>query len=153
MPTRPRSMPGEDRAPPDSSSNATDAPPARTGAGARTGDGWITPLATMTPTAIGRSYIGPSFRTSAGARLIKVRPAGMGYPELPIADRTRSRDSFTAASGRPTTISFGICVSSRSTSISTGCASIPWSRKLRTLGIIPNKIPNAEHKSTRLFGF
>jgi len=51
---------------------------------------------------IGRSKLGPSFLTSAGAKLIVVRPNVKVNPELMSAVITRSRDSFTAASGSPT---------------------------------------------------
>ena len=53
-----------------------------------------------TPIAIGRSSAGPSFFTSAGARLISIAWAGNAYPELIIARRTRSIDSFTAVCGK-----------------------------------------------------
>ncbi len=60
------------------------------------------PAATMIPTAIGRSYVGPSLRRSAGARLTMMRPFGKRNAEFLIADSTRSFASFTAASGSPT---------------------------------------------------
>src|SRR5207237_4336626 len=56
----------------------------------------------MIPTAIGRSYVGPSLRRSAGARLTMMRPLGKRNAEFLIADSTRSFASFTAASGSPT---------------------------------------------------
>ena len=59
-------------------------------------------LAATMPMAMGRSKLGPSFFTSAGARLIVVRPKVKLKPELVSAVITRSRDSFTAASGKPT---------------------------------------------------
>ena len=62
----------------------------------------ICSLAASIPRAMGRSKLGPSFFTSAGARLMVVRPMGNLKPELASAVVTRSRDSFTAASGRPT---------------------------------------------------
>ena len=46
--------------------------------------------------------MGPSFRLSAGARFMVMRPTGKSNPQLRRAERTLSRDSFTAASGRPT---------------------------------------------------
>jgi hypothetical protein len=56
------------------------------------------------PRAIGRSKIGPSFRTSAGARLIVIRfPLGQRNALLQFAEVTRSLLSLTAASGSPTT--------------------------------------------------
>ena len=59
------------------------------------------------PSAMGRSYQGPSFLMSAGARLIVICATGKGKPLLRRAVRTRSRDSRTAASGRPTTSTMG----------------------------------------------
>ena len=50
---------------------------------------------------------GPALRRSAGARLTVIRFCGNSKPELTIAARTRSRDSRTAASGRPTTANDG----------------------------------------------
>jgi len=46
--------------------------------------------------------LGPSFFTSAGARLMVVRPKVNEKSELINAVNTRSRDSFTAESGGPT---------------------------------------------------
>jgi len=54
-------------------------------------------LAARIPNAMGRSKLGPSFLTSAGARLMVVRPMGNLKPELVRAVETRSRDSLTAA--------------------------------------------------------
>ena len=62
----------------------------------------ICSLAATMPMAMGRSKLGPSFFTSAGARLMVVRPKVKLKPELMSAVITRSRDSFTAASGSPT---------------------------------------------------
>ncbi len=62
----------------------------------------ICSLAAAMPMAIGRSKLGPSFFTSAGARLMVVRPKVNEKPELISAVMTRSRDSLTAASGSPT---------------------------------------------------
>ena len=60
------------------------------------------PLAPSSPRAIGRSKAGPSLRRSAGARLTTTRVRGTLRPLLRRAPRTRSRDSCTAASARPT---------------------------------------------------
>ena len=60
------------------------------------------PYAPRMPMAMGRSKPEPSFLMSAGARLMVMRVGGMSKPELRMAERTRSRDSRTAASGRPT---------------------------------------------------
>jgi hypothetical protein len=46
----------------------------------------------------------PSFLISAGARLTVMRSSGKVYPELLMAALTRSRLSFTAASGKPTVV-------------------------------------------------
>ena len=56
---------------------------------------------------IGTSYIGPSFFLSAGERLTVMRPTGNCIKLFFIAARTLSRDSETAASGRPTRSNFG----------------------------------------------
>ena len=61
------------------------------------------PVLTRMPMAMGRSYAGPSFLRSAGARLAVMRRIGNSQPELRMAARTRSRASWTALSGRPTT--------------------------------------------------
>ena len=47
-------------------------------------------------------------RTSAGARLMVSLATGNVSPEAAIAARTRSRLSFTAASGSPTISNIGI---------------------------------------------
>ena len=59
------------------------------------------PVAASTAAAIARSKPGPALRRSAGARLAVIRCCGNSKPELASAARTRSRDSRTAASGRP----------------------------------------------------
>ena len=51
---------------------------------------------------MGRSYSVPSLRTRAGARFTVMRLTGNLAPQFFTAARTRSRDSLTAASGRPT---------------------------------------------------
>ena len=65
------------------------------------------PPAARMPTSMGRSYTVPTFRRSAGARFTVMRDTGKGKPQLRMAARTRSRASFTAASGRPTTSKAG----------------------------------------------
>ena len=67
------------------------------------GRGDISSAAARMPSRMGRSYTVPSFRTRAGARLTVMRLTGNLAPQFFTAARTRSRDSFTAASGRPTT--------------------------------------------------
>ena len=56
---------------------------------------------------MGRSYRVPTFFTWAGARLTVIRLTGKEKPQFLMAARTRSRASFTAASGRPTTVKAG----------------------------------------------
>src|SRR5262245_55141363 len=84
------------------------------------------------PTAMGKSKLGPSLRTSAGARLMVVRPIGNLKPELVIAVLTRSCDSRTAASGNPT-ITTLVSPQPELTSTSTGYASIPLTAAEHTL--------------------
>src|SRR5262245_31588599 len=90
----------------------------------RASSSWSTemtwPLARRMPRAMGRSYVGPAFFRSAGARLTVTRPNGNLPPELRMAARTRSWLSRTAASGSPTTTVPGTpCPTSTSTSTST----------------------------------
>ena len=51
---------------------------------------------------MGRSYTVPAFFRWAGARFTVMRDTGKVKPQFFTAARTRSRASFTAASGRPT---------------------------------------------------
>ena len=51
---------------------------------------------------MGKSKPGPSFFTSAGAKLMVERHKGDFNPEMVRGVERRSRDSFAAASGRPT---------------------------------------------------
>ena len=78
-----------------------------------------------TPAAIGKSYTGPSFRRSAGARLTVSRDRGHVNPALRMAVRTRSADSRTAASGKPTIPIVGSPCPERSTSMQQGSARPP----------------------------
>ena len=57
--------------------------------------------------AMGRSSPAPPLRIPDGARLTVTRRSGQGRPLDKSAARTRSRDSRTAASGRPTTVKPG----------------------------------------------
>jgi hypothetical protein len=78
------------------------------------------------PQAIGRSKADPSSRMSAGARLtVTLYPEGKSKPQFFTADRTRSRISFTALSGRPTTLKNPLEPGVTSTSTSTRKASMP----------------------------
>jgi len=54
------------------------------------------------PSAMARSKRPPSLGKSAGARLVVMRRCGNLNYEQTMAARTRSRDSRTAVSGRPT---------------------------------------------------
>ena len=54
--------------------------------------------------AIGKSYAGPSFFKSAGARFTVIRLFGKENPEFFIAALTLSRASCTALSGSPTMV-------------------------------------------------
>ncbi|OPY06193.1 MAG: hypothetical protein A4E67_01596 [Syntrophaceae bacterium PtaB.Bin038] len=83
---------------------------------------------------MGRSNPVPSFRMSAGARFTVTLFSGNRYPEFFMAALMRSRLSFTAASGRPTVENWGR-PDERSTSTSTGNASMPTTVLLRTLTI------------------
>src|SRR3954467_466735 len=84
---------------------------------------------------MGRSKLGPSLRRSAGARLIVVLPRGILKPELVRAVLTRSRDSLTAVSGRPT-MTMTLSPQPAFTSTSTGNASIPLTAAEHTLANI-----------------
>lgn len=59
-------------------------------------------LAASTPAAMGRSYAGPSFLISAGARFTVMRRRGNSKPEFRTAEITRFLASRTEASGSPT---------------------------------------------------
>jgi hypothetical protein len=59
------------------------------------------------PTAMGRSYDGPAFFRSAGARFTGMRRIGNSQPLFRRAARTRSFASWTAVSGRPTMLKAG----------------------------------------------
>ena len=67
----------------------------------------ISSAAVKMPSRMGRSYTVPSFRTRAGARLTVMWLTGNLAPQFFTAARARSRASFTAASGRPTTSKAG----------------------------------------------
>src|SRR3990172_2699565 len=82
------------------------------------------PVAARIPIAIGRSNAEPSFRTSAGARLMVMRFNGNSNAELAIAAPTRSRPSFTAPCGSPTVANVGRPLA-MSASTSTRYASMP----------------------------
>ncbi len=59
-------------------------------------------IAARSAIAIGRSKCDPSFGRSAGDRLIVIRLDGSAIDSVDSAERTRSRASLTALSGRPT---------------------------------------------------
>ena len=70
--------------------------------------GSIAPAAARMPSAIGRSKRPDSLGRSAGARLTVMRLlCGKAKPLCSSAARTRSRDSFTSVSARPTSVKLG----------------------------------------------
>ena len=69
---------------------------------ASSGKGGISSAADRMPSRMGRSYTVPSLRRPAGARFTVMRLTGYFAPQFFTAARTRSRASFTAASGSPT---------------------------------------------------
>ncbi len=69
--------------------------------------GLSSPVATRSPTAIGRSRPAPPLRRPDGARLIVTLLSGQLIPLDKTAARTLSRDSRTAASGSPTMVKPG----------------------------------------------
>ena len=73
---------------------------------------------------------------SPGARFTVILVSGIANPLLASADETRFTDSFTAASGSPTTKVLGSPRSPEFTSISTGSASTPTSAPELTLANI-----------------
>jgi len=83
-----------------------------------------TPFAITKPSAMGKSKCAPSFTTSAGAKFTAMRFGGSASPIDDKAARTRSRDSATALSAKPTMAMvgnpFAIC-----TYTSTGMVSMP----------------------------
>ena len=89
----------------------------------------ICPVSFSKFTIIGRSYIGPSFFISAGARLKVMWADGSLKPQFLNALFTLSRLSFTAASGNPTMSNAGSpsCIED---STSTLYPSIPFIPKL-----------------------
>ena len=97
----------------------------------RRASGLIAPAQANTPRAMGRSKAGPSFLRSAGARLTVSRSAGKEKWQLRSAARTRSRDSRTAASGRPTISKAGM-PGARLTSVVTTNPSMPARPRLST---------------------
>ena len=68
--------------------------------------------------AMARSNPEPCFGSAAGERLTVSFRCGSGHPALTAADRTRSRASASAASGRPMMTNPGSC-DERSASTST----------------------------------
>ena len=91
------------------------------------------PEAARIASASGRSYWGPALRRSAGARLATIRRAGTANAWLASPERTRSRASWTAASGSPTTENAGR-PARRLTSTSTVEVSRPRTAGLTSLG-------------------
>ena len=88
------------------------------------------------PAAIARSKPGPALGRLAGARLTVIRSWGNLKAQFESAARTRSRDSRTAASGRPTMANAGRPPRT-STSTRTSRASTPSSAKVRMIASTP----------------
>ena len=84
----------------------------------------ISPVAVKSPIARGRSKALPSFRKSAGDRFTVVRKPVTTLSTERMAEMTRSLDSLTALSGRPTKVNPGSPCDA-STSTLTGTALIP----------------------------
>jgi len=123
MPRRARAAtigrtPGTDRTSPPSDSSPMSATPPEPGR--------ICSDPRRIPTAIARSSDAPVFRRSAGARLTVIRRGGWVNPSLRNAPRTRSRDSWSAASARPTTVNPGR-PGATSTSTRMNRPARPWS--------------------------
>ena len=95
------------------------------------------PDATRRPAAIARSKLGPALRRSAGARFAVIRCCGKSKPEFTSAARTRSRDSRTAASGRPTREKVCRPRWQTSTSTWTSRTSMPSRLKVRVVASTP----------------
>ena len=127
------SAPGTGRSDPSSASSPT-APAPTSEAGAT----W--PDAHRMASASGRSYCGPALRRSAGARFATIRRAGTWNAWLARPERTRSRASCTAASGRPTTEKAGR-PARRSTSTSTVEVSRPRTAGLTSRATTRPKAP------------
>ena len=130
------STPGTGRSAPSSASSPT-APVDAMAPGRTCPD----PLSTAS--AMGRSYCGPALRTCAGARLATMRMGGRSKAWLTMPDRTRSRASCTAASGRPTTLKPG-SPGRRSTSTSTVAVSRPMTAGL-TMRATTARIVHGHH--------
>ena len=88
-------------------------------------------MAAIIPSAIAKSKWLPSFGMSAGAKLTMTRLAGMARPEAVSAACTRSLDSATALSGKPTKMN-RTCPLATCTCTSTGRASIPSNATVET---------------------
>ena len=87
-------MPAKGRSLPSSASSPKNTVPAHSPASC--------PVAFKMPTAMARSKYEPSFFRSAGARLTVIFWVGNRRPLFLRAERTRSRLSLTAVSGKPT---------------------------------------------------
>ena len=92
----------------------------------------IWPLATKIPRRMGRSYSGPTFFMSAGAKLIITLPVLKSYPQFFKEVLTLSLLSLTAVSASPTSSNVGIPTET-STSTSTSYALRPKKPMLATL--------------------
>ena len=95
----------------------------------RQGNDFIVCDAAKMPSAIGKSNRPPSLGRSAGAKLTVIRFAGNSNRELMIALRTRSRDSLTVVSGKPTNVNRGMPLLMCTSTVTLG-ASTPTEARL-----------------------
>ncbi len=123
------STPGTARSLPSRASSPAHSTPSNASTG-------IWPDAARMPSAMGRSKRPPSLGRSAGARLRVMRLVlGKSKPALIKALRTRSRLSFTAVSGRPTSVRPGKPFA-RCTSTCTAGASNPTPARVATMASV-----------------
>ncbi len=106
------------------------------------------PSPTSRPRAMGTSKCEPSFATSAGDKLTRIFFGGSKIPIDCRAARTRSRDSRTVLSGRPTMVNAGR-PAPRCTCTSTGKVSIPWNATVWMRVTIAAKISGKIRKNYR----
>mgnify|MGYP006924662872 CR=1 FL=1 len=99
------------------------------------------PDAASIDTATARSSPTPTFRMSAGARLMVILASGKSYPEFRKAALTRSRDSRTVQSGRPTMSNEGKPLA-RSASTATGTPEMPMTAQPLAIASIRNLPPH-----------
>src|ERR1019366_5050120 len=111
------------------------------------------PFAARIARATARSKAVPDFGRSAGARFTTTFFGGTGNPTCRSAERTRSRHSFTAASGRPTIVRPG-----RPAPIAASTTTVRPSRPdtvaeyARATIIVPASVHDGEREDERLSG-